>query len=160
MKKPLGMESIIIFMNFPLSLPLFVGRYLLQSLEGICEALRLWYSINWTPTLCLVLWWSAGKVKMETTEPAVIFPVAAQCIQMCFLPRAKVQRFGLSLGCIHAILQVVCLWREDAFGAKETAWLCQLCEREGREKLLPCSLHSDFRACCDSCMLEYWSLCC
>lgn len=40
-KKPLGMGSIIISMNFPLSLPLFVGCYLLQSLEGICEVLRL-----------------------------------------------------------------------------------------------------------------------
>lgn len=48
--------------------------------------------------VCLVLWWSAGEVKMETTEPEAIFPVAAQFIQMCFLLRAEVQR-GL-----------VCLW--------------------------------------------------
>lgn len=43
------MESVIISVNFPLSLPLFVGCYLLQSLEGICEALRQWYFIHWTP---------------------------------------------------------------------------------------------------------------
>lgn len=29
---------------------------------------------------------------MGTTEPVAIFPVAAQCIQVCFLLRAKVQR--------------------------------------------------------------------
>lgn len=159
MKQPLGMERHHLYELSPFS-------------SLICRLLPLakpWRSLWSAQTavlhtqdtcVCLVLWWSAGEVKMETTEPAAIFPVAAQCIRMCFLLRAKEQRFGLSLGCIHAILQLVCLWWERHSERRTRhGYVSYVNARAGRS-FWPALCHSGFRTCSNSCMLEYWSLCC
>lgn len=104
MKKLLGMESII-SMNFPVSLPLFVGHYLLQSLEGTCEVLRCGVVLQTLDIcICLVWWWSSGEVKMDMTESAAVFSVAAQCIQVF---RAKVQG---DLVCLWGGSLQICSW--------------------------------------------------
>lgn len=106
------MESITVSMNFHHSLPLVVAHYPLQSLKGICKTLRLCFSVYWMSVQAWFFCWSAEEVEMGTTEPVAIFLVADQCIQLCFLLRAKVQRALVCLWGMHVVLQLVCLWQE------------------------------------------------
>lgn len=79
-------------MNFPLSLPLFVGRYPLQSLEGVCEALRLWYSTHGTP---VYVWFCDGVLERSRWKQLNLLQLSAfGCV------------FFSELKC----RDVVCLW--------------------------------------------------
>lgn len=101
MKKPLGMESIIISFSSLICRLLVLAK----PWRNLWSAQTVVFCTLDT-YVCLVLWWSAGEVKMETTEPAAISPVAAQCIQMCFLLRDKVQR---DLVCLWGLSTHVCM---------------------------------------------------
>lgn len=88
---------------------------------------------------------------MEVNEPAAVFPVAAQRVQVC---RAKVRRFGLSWVWILANLQLVCLWWERHSERRDCGYISYVSARAG-SSFWPACCYSDFRACCGSCLLEY-----
>ena len=141
MKKPPVMESIIISMNFPLSLPLFVGHYLLQSLEeGICEALRLWCTVCWTPTY---VWFCDGVLERSGWKPLNLhqsFVWQLSAFRSVFFSGLKCRQTWSVSGVYPCDCAAGVFVAGEAFGAKDTLWLCQLWECEGREKLLACSL--------------------
>lgn len=135
MKKPSGMESITDSMNFDHSLSLFVAHYLLQSLRGICKTLRLmlecwrgWDGNNWT---CNNL---------------------SCCSSMHFFSGLSAGRSGLSLG-VHAILQLVCLRQERHLEWRMCCRPVSYMNARAGKSFWPALCHSDFGACCDSCVL-------
>lgn len=84
-------------MNFPLSLPLFVGYYPLQSLEGVCEALRLRYFIHRTP---VYVWFCDGVLERSRWKQLNL--------QQSFL--LQLSAFGCVFFSELKSRDLVCLW--------------------------------------------------
>lgn len=145
---------------WPFPFLLSVGRYLLQSREGICEVLWLQYSMHWMPAcvwLCGGVLERSGWKQLNPQQFSMLQLSAFRCV---FFPGLK-RREILSVSGVYPRSSTAGVFVAGETFTERSArcgYVSHVNVRAGRSFGLLC--HSDCRACCDSCLLEWWRLCC